>query len=195
MLTSKEFRDKYKISIQTLHNWRKLGKVSYTKISSGKFLYDEIIKPTETKLQRKNVIYTRVSNTKQKQDLIKQEQIIRDYMISKGILVDQVYSDIASGMNAQRKQFNKLIESCIKGEIDTIYISYKDRFSRFGFDYFPNFLDHFNVTIEILNSTKEEDFQEELTEDLVSIIHHFSMKMYSARRRELNKFKRILEEA
>lgn len=194
MLTSKEFRDKYKISIQTLHNWRKLGKVSYTKISSGKFLYDDIIKPTETKLQRKNVIYTRVSNTKQKQDLIKQEQIIRDYMISKGILVDQVYSDIASGMNAQRKQFNKLIESCIKGEIDTIYISYKDRFSRFGFDYFLNFLDHFNVTIEILNSTKEEDFQEELTEDLVSIIHHFSMKMYSARRRELNKFKRILEE-
>ena len=64
---------------------------------------------------------------------------------------------------------------------------------RFGFDYFPKFLDHFDVNIEILNSTKEEDFQNELTEDLISIIHHFSMKMYSSRRHELNRFKKELE--
>ena len=41
------------------------------------------------------------------------------------------------------------------------------------------------MKIVVLNSTKEEDFQTELTQDLVSIIHHFSMKMYSNRRKLL----------
>jgi predicted site-specific integrase-resolvase len=147
----------------------------------------------DKKSERKNVIYARVSNTKQKEDLVRQEQVIRDYMVSNGIKVDEVYSDIASGMNAERKEFNRLLEDCISGKINTIYISYKDRFVRFGFEYFLKFLDNFDVTIEILNSTTEEDFQSELTEDLISIIHHFSMKMYSQRRKQLNAIKKELE--
>ena len=147
----------------------------------------------DKKPERKNVIYARVSNTKQKEDLVRQEQVIRDYMVSNGIIVDEVYSDIASGMNAERKDFNRLLEDCISGKINTIYISYKDRFVRFGFEYFLKFLDNFDVTIEILNSTAEEDFQSELTEDLISIIHHFSMKMYSQRRKQLNAIKKELE--
>ena len=193
MLTSKEFRLKYKITPQTLHNWRKSGRVKFTKITSGTFMYHDLEENDSISETRRNVIYARVSNTKQKEDLERQEQVIREYMISNGILVDHVYKDIGSGMNAERKEFNKLIEDCIAGKIDTIYISYKDRFVRFGFDYFLKFLDHFDVNIEILNSTKEEDFQSELTEDLISIIHHFSMKMYSSRRRELNRFKKELE--
>ena len=83
-----------------------------------------------------------------------------------------------------------MIENKIKSRRD-----YKIYSNSIGFEYFLNFLDHFDVSVEILNSTKEADFQDESTEDLISIIHHFSMKMYSARRRELNKFKKTLEEA
>ena len=191
LMTSKEIRQKYKISVQTLYNWRKQGKIEYIELPTGSYMYKDI--NTENK-KRKNVIYARVSNTKQKDDLIRQEQVIREYMVSSGIIVDDVYTDIASGMNSERKMFNKLLEDCIKGDIDTIYISYKDRFVRFGFEYFLKFLDNFDVTIEILNSTKEEDFQTELIEDLISIIHHFSMKMYSNRRKQINKFKKELEQ-
>lgn len=193
MLTSKEFREKYKISPQTLNNWRKSGKVKYTVINRGNFLYEDIF--TEETNLRMNVIYSRVSTTKQKDDLIRQEQVIREYMVSNGTKVDNVYTDIASGMNCNRNGLNKLLTDVFNKKIDTIYISYKDRLSRFGFEYFLNICDHFDTKIEILNSTTEEDYQNELSQDLISIIHHFSMKMYSKRRSELNKFKKQLEES
>ena len=192
LYTAKEIRQKYKISNQTLYNWRKANKIEYIVLPSGSYMYKDYSEE-DKKSERKNVIYARVSNTKQKEDLVRQEQVIRDYMVSNGIIVDEVYSDIASGMNTERKDFNQLLEDCISGKINTIYISYKDRFVRFGFEYFLKFLDNFDVTIEILNSTAEEDFQSELTEDLISIINHFSIKMYSQRRKQLNAIKKELE--
>jgi len=74
-------------------------------INSRNFLYDisslELNKPKD----RMNVIYSRVSNTKQKNDLEKQISILSEFMCSKGIIVDKIYKDIASGMN-ETIQFN-----------------------------------------------------------------------------------------
>ena len=114
-------------------------------------------------------------------------------MVSNGIICDDVYSDIASGMNENRKAFNKLIDDVIKGEIQTIYISFKDRLTRFGFNYFVNIFKKYDCEIKILNSTKEDDFQNELLEDIISIIHHFSMKLYSNRRSILKNTEGLLK--
>jgi predicted site-specific integrase-resolvase len=136
-------------------------------------------------LKRKNVLYARVSNTKQKDDLERQKQILRQFMASNGFVVDEEYSDIASGMNESRAGFTKLVKECLEGKIDTIFVTYKDRLTRFGFGYIESILSSLGTKIVIINATKEEDFQQELTQDLVSIIHHFSMKMYSNRRKIL----------
>ena len=79
-------------------------------------------------------------------------------MTSNGIIVDKVYSDIASGMNSDRIDFNKMLSDCFEGKIDKIYITYKDRFVRFGFDYFVNILNKLGVEIVVINATTEEDF-------------------------------------
>lgn len=183
--SAKEIKEEYKITSQTLYNWRKIGKIKYKEINSRNFLYDVSDIEGVQSSKRSNVIYARVSNTKQSEDLERQELFIREYMISNGVIVDFVYKDIASGMNEERKSFNKLVKSVINQEIDTIYISYKDRLTRFGYGYIENWFSQFGTKIIVLNSTKEEDFQQELTEDLISIIHHFSMKMYSNRRKML----------
>ena len=81
-------------------------------------------------------IYCRVSNTKQKQDLEKQEQLLREYCVKNGTKPDLVLSDIGSGMKEDRKNFQRLITLVKEGKVDTVYISYKDRLTRFGFDYF-----------------------------------------------------------
>lgn len=188
-LTAKEIKDIYKITGQTLYNWRKSGKIEYKMINERKFSY----KIKDYKNERKNVIYSRVSNTKQKHDLENQIKLISQYMISNGILVDEVYSDIASGMNENRIGFDNLINDVISYKIDKIYISYKDRLTRFGYQYFEKLFKKYNTEIVVLNSTKEEDFQDELTSDLISIIHHFSMKMYSNRRKLLKELKNNLE--
>ena len=98
-------------------------------------------------------------------------------------------------MNENRKDFNILINDVISGKIKNIYISFKDRLTRFGFDYFKNLFQKYNVNIIILDELEESNktFQDELTEDLISIIHHFSIKLDSNRRKKLKEIEKILE--
>jgi predicted site-specific integrase-resolvase len=184
------------ITRPTLKSYREEGRIQCLRLSSKKILYDidSIMKIDGNQDGRINVIYGRVSNTKQVSDLQKQVQMITNYMISNGIKPDEIFEEVASGMNENRSQLNKLIQLVIEKKVNRIYISYKDRLTRFGFDYFKNWFSQFGTSIEVINATKEEDFQSELTQDLVSIIHHFSMKMYSNRRKELKLAMKALNE-
>lgn len=183
------------ITRPTLMAWRNSGKIKFIKFSDRKYLYDiDSVFGQNDRADRINVVYSRVSNTKQQDDLKKQTQIITSYMVSNGVIPTTIFEEIASGMNENRPEFNKLIQLVIENKIDKVYISYKDRLTRFGFDYFRNLFSLFGTEIVILNSSREEDFQQELTQDLISIIHHFSMKMYSNRRKELKLAVKKLQE-
>ena len=123
--------------------------------------------------------------------------MIKSYCLSIGIQPDTVYKEIASGMNENRKELNILIDEVIKGNIDTVYISFKDRLARFGFDYFKNLFAKYDTQIKVLDEFEEsnKNFQEELTEDLIAIIHHFSMKLYFNRRNKFKQIESILSES
>ena len=205
--TSKQVKELLKISDTTLMRYRNGNLIKYKKISDRKILYEkdsidsllngENIETNLEKIKNKklNVIYCRVSTTKQKDDLIKQEQLLKDYCNSNGIIIDKVFAEIASGMNEDRNELNKLLKLIVNGEIDKIFITYKDRLTRFGFGYIENICKLFNVEIIILNNIiSQESFENELSNDLISIIHHFSMKLYGKRRSELNKIKKQLEQ-
>ncbi len=75
-----------------------------------------------------------------------------------------------------------------------IHTSLQKKQLRKYYNYFEYIFKMFGTEIEVVNLTKEEDFQTELTQDLISIIHHFSMKMYSNRRKELNALKKVLQQ-
>jgi len=125
---------------------------------------------------------------------MRQEKILREYCTSNGIVVDSAYKDIASGMNTNRRMFSLLLSDVCKNKIDTVYITFKDRLTRFGFDYFERVFNLHKTKIKVINLTQEEDYQNELTQDLISIIHHFSMKMYSNRRKQLKEIEKQLKE-
>ena len=188
-LSSKEFRNKYRISSATL--WRRVhvGTVKTKELYGTTYYLDE----DPSSEASMNVIYCRVSNTKQQADLKRQETILREYCVSNGIIPDKVISDIASGMNENRKGLHELIGLVKDGKVKTVYVSYKDRLTRFGFDYFVYLFNLFGTEIKVVNLTSEEDFQQELTQDFISILHHFSMKLYSNRRKELKKLKSEME--
>ena len=199
--TNEEIKNLLQVTTQTLMNWRKAGKLKYIKVSKKVILYPKkdidilLNKPVSDKQERVNVMYCRVSNTKQKDDLEKQKQILLDYCNSNGIIINKIYEEIASGMNEDRSELNKLIDDVIDYKIDTVYITYKDRLTRFGFRYFENLFDKYNTQIVVLNNNiNQENFEQELTEDLISIIHHFSMKMYSNRRKQLKKIQKEIQE-
>ena len=189
---SKEFKKILGLSNQALYERRKKGSLNF-KIVNGVYFY-WLEEKIETDTTRQNVIYCRVSNTKQKDDLDKQEQVLKEYAISNGFKVDYIFKDIASGMNESRKDLNELIKLVVENKVNKVFISCKDRLTRFGYNYFEYIFKMFGTEIEVVNLTKEEDFQTELTQDLISIIHHFSMKMYSNRRKELNALKKVLQQ-
>jgi len=191
-LKSKEFKKILGLSNQALYERRKKGSLKYKIVNNVYFYWLE--ENIETDTTRQNAIYCRVSNSKQKDDLDKQEIILKKYAISNGYKVDYIFKDIASGMNEDRKGLNELIKLVIENKINKIFISYKDRLTRLGYNYFEYIFKIFGTEIEVVNLTKEEDFQTELTQDLISIIHHFSMKMYSNRRKELNALKKVLQQ-
>ena len=196
-VTAKEAKNILKINATTLKSWKDKGILSYKKLSDKKILYDidSVLNNSDMVDNRLNVIYARVSNTKQHNDLLNQIELVKSYCITNGIKISKVYQDISSGINENRKDFNILINDVISGKIKNIYISFKDRLTRFGFDYFKNLFQKYNVNIIILDELEESNktFQDELTEDLISIIHHFSMKLYSNRRKKLKEIEKILE--
>ena len=136
----------------------------------------------------KNVIYARVSTANQKDDLNNQIDFLKEYCNARGTIVDDIISDIGSGLNYKRKKWNKLLDDVISGNIDTIYIAYPDRFIRFGFEWFEHLCNKFNTKIVVVNNKKLSP-EQELTEDLINIIHVFSCRSYG-----LRKYKKGLED-
>ena len=138
-----------------------------------------------------NVCYARVSNPPKR---YVEEQLSRllNFCSSKGIQVDRTFIDVKSGMNFDRDGLNELIQEIVKGNIGTIVIENKDRLCRFGFELFESFCKFYNTSIVVINDITDKTYEEELTEDLISIIHYFSMKSYS-HRLKLNKIKKELE--
>ena len=197
--TAREVCNLLNISSATLYRWRQDNKFDYKRISYRKYLYykksvDEFMGICEDTKPKKNVIYCRVSTSNQKDDLLKQKQLLQDYCTVNGYIVDEVFMETASGMNDNRKEFNRLIDQVLEYEISTIFITFKDRLTRFGFDHYKRLFEKFGCKIIIVNNpVNESNIDKEITDDLISIIHHFSMKMYSNRRKQLKEMAKTLQ--
>lgn len=94
---------------------------------------------------------------------------------------DQYIEDYGSGLNYNHKKWNKLLDEVMEQKIKTIIVTHKDRFIRFGYDWFAKFCIKFNTTIVIVNN-EELSPQEELVQDIVSIPHVFSCRLYGLRK-------------
>ena len=182
----KEFAELLNVSVITLQRWDNDGKLKAFRTPTNRryYTYEQYLEYTGIHKEtdsRKIVIYTRVSTSNQKDDLKNQVEFLRQYANAKGIIVDEVIEDYGSGLNYNRKKWNRLIDSCMTNEISTIIITHKDRFIRFGYDWFESFLAKFNVEIIVVNN-ESLSTQEELVKDIISILHIFSCRIYGLRK-------------
>ena len=186
------------ISRITLMKYLKLGYISAIKLPNGQYDYNDdtvyaFIGRKKEKKNKKIISYSRVSTQNQKSQLKEQTQRIYNSCISKGIKLDEQIEDIKSGMSSDRKGFNYVCQEIIKGNVELLVIENKDRLLRFGYEIFEDFFKYFGTKLLVLNDTLEnKTYEQELTEDLISIIHYFTMKSYS-HRRKLNKLRKELE--
>lgn len=192
-----EVLNELKISRPTLKAWKDSGKIKFKKLSSKMYLYDiDSVYESDSKSKKLNICYCRVSSSKQKDDLNRQVSLVKEYALKNGNKIDEVFSDIGSGMSSDRNEFNKMLNLIFEKNVNRLYISFKDRLSRFGFNYFENIFSKFGVKIIVLDDDnfRDKGMENELTQDLISIIHFYSMKIYSNRRKKFKEIQKTLKD-
>lgn len=144
------------------------------------FLQDKnMVSPDD---ERSDAIYARVSTTKQKDDLERQINHLKIFAVDHNPKNIIVKSDIGSSLNDNRKELNQLINLVQNDKINRIFIMYKDRLTRFGFNYIKQICDFHNTEIIFVsNEDNDKSLSEELAEDIISVIHSSSDKLYGMR--------------
>ena len=177
------------ISRSTLLRWRKDGILKATKLPSGQYDWDanSVFKILNKGEVRGVYLYARVSTPKQKQDLENQIENLQSFAMKNGYQVKGLYRDIASGISFERrKEFFELLDLVISGKVSKVIITYKDRLSRVGFDLFKYLFSKYHTEIIVMSElTDKKTDQQEIFEEIISLLHAFSMRMYSSRRKKI----------
>jgi len=129
-----------------------------------------------------------VSNTR-KDELVNQvkylEENVKEY--------DQVITDVGSGLNMKRKGFLKLLRMILNNEVSKVVIAYPDRLVRFGFEIVEEVCKAHDCELAVLNR-EDETPEQELIEDLISILVSFSEKLQGMRSHKYEKVRKCVEE-
>lgn len=158
--------------------YRTLGKHRRYKLSDIEVFLNGNVKLIENK---KVFVYCRVSTRKQQEsgNLERQKERLTNYSKEKGYTILHVYEEVASGLNDTRRELTKMFSRI--NEANAIVIEYNDRLARFGFNYIKEFLKAFNVEIEAVEQKTKLEPNEEMVNDLISIVTCFSARLYGAR--------------
>ena len=181
-----EFAKLLNVTVTTLQRWDREGVLkAYRNPKNRRFYTEQQLKEfmgeSSDKNSGRNVIYARVSNKSQTDDLENQIDFLKTYTNASGIIVDEVISETGSGLNYKRKKWNQLLDAVMQREISKIFIAYKDRFIRFGYDWFESFCQKHGTEIVVVHNEKTSP-EKELIDDLISIIHAFSLRIYGLRK-------------
>lgn len=127
-----------------------------------------------------NFIYARVSSKKQTDDLNRQIEFLKSRKPKHLTFVS--IQDIASGINFKRKGLLTILDSCIQGTIGKVVIAHRDRLARFAFELIQLFIERSGGELIILDDQKNKTDEQELSEDLLSIVHIYSCKQMGRRK-------------
>lgn len=185
-----------RITRPTLTKYVKDGTIEVNKLVNGRYDYDDesVYKFLNKDLKRKTYIYARVSTNKQKNDLENQINLLKQFCFNNGYIISGIYSDIASGISFEKRtSFFELLDEIIQHKVERVIITYKDRLSRVGFDLFKFLFSRYDCEIVVISEVGSDKLDsEEIFEEIVSLLHCYSMKLYS--NRKIKKINEVLLE-
>jgi putative resolvase len=185
-----EFSKKIGVTVQTLRDWDRKNKLKPSHISSGGHRYysdeqlNEVLQIKKPK-DRINIGYIRVSAKHQTDDLERQKEMMELYLAQQGRPFN-IISDVGSGINYNKKGLKELLKLISTNQVHVLYLSFKDRLVRFGYELIEEFCKLHNVKIEIINQSEDKTDEQEMIEDIMNIIHVFSCRM-NGKRSHINK--------
>ena len=182
------------VTIQTLRNWDKQGLLKPDELTKGGERRSklETLKNINKNIKfnsdnLKTIAYARVSSHDQKDDLIRQVQILELYCSKQGFDYE-IIQDLGSGMNYYKKGLTKLLNLILDGNVKRLVLTHKDRLLRFGAELVFSICEAKGVEVIIINKGDENPkFEEELAKDVLEIITVFSARLYGARSKKNKK--------
>ena len=201
-----EFADKLGISYKTAYRRYKSGMIPGAKqfVQNGKvFIPDDVVdtllgenfedesNSKDKQLPLRAVTYARVSSSEQRTtNLVYQSKRLNEFCEANGwVLVDSV-SEVGSGLNDGRPKLTKLL---YRTDYDLLVVEHKDRLTRFGFKYLEIIASLQNFKIVVVNSVEDNEGEEDIIQDLVSIVTSMCARIYG-RRRSKRKTEKIIQE-
>lgn len=192
-----KFAEEIGVTIESVRNWDRTDKLkpAFRNPSGHRYytqeqvdLYLGLYKP-DVEHEKITIGYCRVSSPKQKDDLERQIENMKTYLISQGKPY-QIITDIGSGINYRKKGLDKMIDLVLSRKVDKVVILYKDRLLRFGYELLEGLFARFGTTIGVVDNTEKTE-NEELVEDLIQIVTVFSARLQGKR---AHKAKKMIEE-
>lgn len=174
------------LSRNTLRKYADNGRIKTSRYGGGQRLYDvsdlnayvsdKNARKPQNNEQDPVVCYCRVSSTKQKDDLARQVAYMRQQFTNAKII-----QDVGSGLNLKRKGLQTILQRLLQGDKFILIVAHRDRLCRFGFELFEYLFEQNGGEIMVLEHN-ETSPQQELTEDLLAILHVFSCRMHGLRK-------------
>jgi excisionase family DNA binding protein len=183
-LSTREFAKLLGVSRVTVIKWIKKGMIiAYSVHGKWRIPYSEVERVLRgVQRVRRVAIYARVSSNTRRDDLERQVESLKLW-VSKNFPSAEyvVVTDIASGLNEDRRGLRKLIEMAKGREIQAVVVAYRDRLTRFGFEYLKTLFNAFGVDVYVALQEEPKDFIQELVEDFVEIVTSFASRIYGKR--------------
>ncbi len=186
----------------TLRKWDREGKLvalrtngqhrRYRLVDINRFLGIEV---NVGEREKATAVYSRVSSHDQKQkgDLDRQKARNLEHCVNQGYRVTHILDEVGSGMNDNRPKLHKLFQLVREHKITCVVVEHKDRLARFNFAIFESFFNSHGVVIEVIEEKAGKSYEQELVEDIISIMASFSAKIYGKRSAARKKSKKHLE--
>jgi predicted site-specific integrase-resolvase len=191
-----EFGKLIGISSSTLRRWEEEGKLIADRTLGNQRLYNEnhlrvAMRLKTGKTPNRAIVYCRVSSSNQKDDLASQVKAMEQFCLAQGVAITDSIQEVGGGLNFKRPKFLQIIQWAIQGEVKVLYVAHKDRLCRFGFELVEQILQWSGGKIVVANAETLSP-QEELTQDLLSIVHCFSSRLHGLRKYK-SKVKKIVD--
>ena len=194
MYTPAQFAKRVNVSVKTIQKWDRLGILPAKRtITNRRYYTDEdlsaALRMPRVPSVRRTVAYCRVSSQTQKPDLANQKRILEQYCQQQHVEVDEWIMEIGGGMNFKRKQFLRLVDQILAGEVERLVLAHQDRLARFAYSLLVHLCQSHHCELLVMN-TEELSPEQELVQDLITMTHCFSSRLYG-----LRNYRKALEKA
>lgn len=181
MYTVSQFAKKVGVSVKTLQKWDRLGVLPAQRtVTNRRYYTDEelahALRLPRVNKERRTIGYCRVSSQAQKPDLLNQRLMLEQWCEQQHLNVDEWIMEIGGGLNFERKQFLRLVDAILDGQVERVVLAHQDRLARFGYQLLVHLCHTHHCELLVMN-TEELSPEQELVQDLITITHCFSSRL------------------